>query len=166
MNLRATAVSILVLGACPLLAHGNERGNATATVAGKSVAIEYGRPTLKGRDMLAEAVVGQPWRMGADAATTMRTDANLSFGTVAVPAGEYILRATKVREGAWTLNVNKPDAEKPRTPGEKVADIPLTASTLPASVEAFTIELTGSKDKGEFTMKWGTTALKAGFTAK
>jgi len=158
MNLRATAVSILVLGACPLLAHGNERGNATATVAGKSVTIEYGRPTLKGRDMLAEAVVGQPWRMGADAATTLHTDAELSFGSLSVAPGDYILRATKIREGAWVLNVMRAS--------EKVADVPLTASTLPASVETFTIELTGSKDKGEFTMKWGTTALKAGFTAK
>ena len=158
MNLRATAVSILVLGASPLLAHGNERGKATATVAGKNVVIDYGRPSLKGRDMLKEAVIGQPWRMGADAATTLHTDAELSFGKVSVPPGEYVLRATKVSEEAWVLNVNRA--------GEKVAEVPLTASTLPASIETFTIELTASKDKGEFAMKWGTTALKAGFTGK
>ena len=166
MILRATTVSALVLAVTPLFAHGNDRGKATATVAGKSVLIDYGRPSLKGRDMLAEAVIGQPWRMGSDAATTLRTDAELSFGSVSVPVGEYILRATKVGEGAWTLNVNKPNPENPRSAGEKVADIPLTAATLPASVEIFTIELTGSKEKGEFVMKWGTTALKAGFTAR
>jgi hypothetical protein len=166
MILRATAVSVLVLGVTPLLAHGNERGKASATVAGKSVLIDYGRPSLKGRDMLAEAAIGQPWRMGADAPTTLRTDADLSFGSASVPVGEYILRATKVREGAWMLNVNKPDPENPQRAGEKVADIPLTAASLPASVETFTIELSGSKDKGEFAMKWGTTALKASFTAK
>src|SRR5262245_39794408 len=150
MNLRATAVSVLVLAAVPLFAHGNERGKATATVAGKNVSIDYGRPSLKGRDMLAEAVAGPPSRMGADPATTLHTDAELAFGSLSVPPGDYVLRATKVREGAWMLNVMRAS--------EKVADVPLTAVTLPASVETFTIELTGAKDKGEFSMKWGTTA--------
>jgi hypothetical protein len=59
----------------------------------------------------------------------------------------------------WTLNVlGKNDT--------KVADIPLASSTLPAPVEMFTIELKGEKDKGEFSMSWGTTAMKAPFTAR
>jgi hypothetical protein len=33
-------------------------------------------------------------------------------------------------------------------------------------VELFTLELKGEKEKGEFEMKWGTTSLKAPFTAK
>ena len=43
----------------------------------------------------------------------------------------------------------------------KVADVPLAASTLDQSVEMFTVELKGDKDKGEFAMMWGKTALKA-----
>jgi hypothetical protein len=136
-----------------------QRGEAKATVAGKSVSIDYGRPSLEGRDMLGQAVVGQAWRMGKDAATTLKTDAELDFSGVKVPKGDYVLKATKVAAEKWTLNVmGKDDA--------KVAEIPLAATKLPASVETFTIDLKGEKDKGEFTMSWGTTAMKAAFTAR
>jgi hypothetical protein len=139
-------------------AHGADRGEAKASVGGKVVVIDYGRPNLKGRDMLAQAEVGKPWRMGADAPTTLKTEANLSFGSAAVPKGEYVLTATKVAEDKWQLNV--------KTDKAKVAEIPLTVSKLPASVEMLTIEVKAEKDKGEFSMSWGTTALKADFSVK
>jgi hypothetical protein len=138
----------------------NPRGEAKAMVAGKAVSIDYGRPSLKGRDMLGQAQIGQAWRMGADAATGLKTDADLSFGTVNVPKGEYILTATKVAADQWHLNVLS------KTDRSKVADIPLTQGKLDSSVEMFTIALKGEKDKGEFEMHWGTTALKAPFTGK
>jgi hypothetical protein len=139
-------------------AHGADRGEAKASVAGKVVVIDYGRPNLKGRDMLAQAEVGKPWRMGADAPTTLKTEVDLSFGSAAVPKGEYVLTATKLAEDKWQLTV--------KTDKAKVAEIPLTVSKLPASVELLTIEVKGEKDKGEFSMSWGTTALKADFSAK
>jgi len=152
------ALAVMVAG--PAFAQGNPRGEAKAMVAGKAVSIDYGRPSLKGRDMLGQAQVGQAWRMGADTATGLKTDADLSFGTVVVPKGEYILTATKVAADQWHLNVL---AKADRA---KVADIPLTPGKLDSSVEMFTIALEGEKDKGEFEMHWGTTALKAPFTGK
>jgi Protein of unknown function (DUF2911) len=150
------AISLAV--AVPALAQ-NARGEAKATVAGKSVAIDYGRPSLRGRDMLGKAEVGTPWRLGADAATTLKTDADLDFSGVKVPKGEYTLTATKVDAAKWNLNVlGKGDA--------KVADIPLASSTLSSHVETFTIELKGEKDKGELSMSWGNLAMKAPFTAR
>lgn len=154
--LAAVALSV----AAPVFAQMNPRGEAKATVAGKAVSIDYGRPSLKGRDMLGQAQVGQAWRMGADAATTLKTDADLSFGSVAVPKGEYILTATKVAADQWHLNVL---AKADRA---KVADVPLAPGKLDASVEQFTIALKGEKDKGELELHWGTTALKTGFTGK
>ncbi len=153
----AVAMVSLAL-ALPGLAQ-DDRGEAKATVAGKSVTIDYGRPSLQGRDMLGKAEVGQPWRMGKDAATTLKTEADLDFSGVKVPKGDYVLKATKVDADKWTLNVlGKGDS--------KVAEIPLASAKLPASVEMFTIELKGDKDKGEFSMSWGTTAMKAPFTAR
>ena len=152
------ALAVVVAG--PAFAQGNPRGEAKAMVAGKAVSIDYGRPSLKGRDMLAQAQVGQAWRMGADAPTALKTDADLSFGSVAVPKGEYVLTATKIAADQWHLNVlSKADRSK-------VADIPLTPAKLDSSVEMFTIVLTGEKDRGTFEMHWGTTALKASFTGK
>ena len=159
MMKRLALLASLSALAIPALAHGNDRGEAKATVAGKTITIDYGRPSLKGRDMLGQAEVGKPWRMGADAETTLKTDADLSFGGASVPKGEYVLTATKLADGKWQLNV----ATKEKA---KVADVPLETGKLPASVETLTIELTGEKDKGTFTMSWGEVALKAAFTGK
>jgi hypothetical protein len=146
--------------AAPVFAQ-NPRGEAKATIAGKAVAIDYGRPSLKSRDMLGQAQVGQSWRMGADAATGLKTEADLSFGDVKVPKGEYVLTATKVAADQWQLNVLSKSEER-----TKVADVPLTVSKLDASVEQVTIDLKGDKDKGELVLRWGTTALGTSFTGK
>ena len=153
-------VAALCALAVPAFPQANPRGEAKATVAGKAVSVEYGRPSLKGRDMLAQAQVGKPWRMGADAATTFTTEADLAFGDVAVPKGAYILTATKVEADTWHLNVlNKADRAK-------VADIPLTAGKTDEPVETFTIKVEAEGDKGKLHVLWGETALGAGFTGK
>jgi hypothetical protein len=159
---KRNALTAAVLGAAlPTLAFAADRGEAKAMVAGKAVTVDYGRPLLSGRDMLGQAVIGNPWRMGADAATQLKTDADLAFGEVHVAKGSYILTATKVAEDRWTLNVASTGTEK-----TKIGDIPLVSSKLPASVEQFTIELKGDKDKGELTLSWGTLAMKTAFTGK
>src|SRR5512145_2467070 len=156
MMKRVAFAAVVAAVAVPSFAQ-TDRGEAKATVAGKAVAIDYGRPSLKGRDMLGQAQVGQAWRMGADAATGLKTDADLAFGAVKVPKGEYILTATKVAADQWQLNIlSKADRSK-------VADVPLAVSKLEASVEQFTIDLKADKDKGELKLTWGTTALGTTF---
>jgi hypothetical protein len=156
---RATALlcCLSALAAAPALAQGL-RGEAKVTLAGKKIEIEYGRPSLRGRDMLAQAQVGQSWRMGQDAATSLKADADLAFGSVTVPKGKHTLEAMKVAEGKWSLQVI-PE-------GKPALQVPLTESKLAQSVETFTIELRGEKNAGEFEMKWGTSALKASFTVR
>ncbi len=136
------------------------RGEAKATVAGKSVAVEYGRPSLAGRDMLGQAKAGTPWRMGSGSPTSLKTEADLSFGAVALPKGSYVLTAVKDDKGAWTVIATNPDTKA------KAAELPLTSTALKASVEQFTIELTGKGNAGEFAMMWGTARMAAPFTAK
>jgi len=157
----AVLALLLAAAATPALAHAAPRGEAKATVAGRAVSIDYGRPSLAGRDMLAKAEIGKPWRMGADAATGLKTDADLTFGTVKVPKGSYVLTATRKAEDAWTLDFAKADGDK-----AAVGSAPLAIGTLPESVEVFTILLHGGKDKGEVELQWGTTSLKAAFTGK
>jgi Protein of unknown function (DUF2911) len=153
--LAAAAVALAV----PALAQ-NPRGEAKATVSGKTVVIDYGRPSLKGRDMLAQAQVGQPWRLGADAATTLTTETDLSFGEAKVPSGEYILTATKVDTDTWHLNVLQ------KADRAKVADIPLTQTKADDATEMFTIDLEGEGSKGTLVMNWGKTRLTTAFSGK
>jgi hypothetical protein len=158
MKRRAVVVGILALGVAPVLAHGAPRGEAKGTVAGKAISVDYGRPSLMGRDMLAQAKVGDAWRMGADAPTTLTTEADLAFGAAKVPKGSYVLKATKAADDKWTLNVLGKD-------GGTVADVPFTVGSLPESVETFTIEIHGGQDKGAIQLQWGKTSLTAPFTA-
>jgi hypothetical protein len=158
MSLRPAAIT-LVLSLAAAAAFPADRGEAKATVAGKAVSIEYGRPSLQGRDMLGRAEVGMAWRMGADAPTQLKTKAELSFGPgIAVPPGEYVLTATKTAPDKWQLNVKKSDGS--------TVDVPLVSKTLSEPVETFTIELKGEGSKGELALKWGTLALAAPFTAR
>src|SRR5206468_6876895 len=95
MGLRVSVVAVS-LSLAAAAAFSADRGEAKGTFAGKSVSIDYGRPNLQGRDMLGRAEVGTPWRMGADSPTRLKTAAELTFGPgVVVPAGEYVLTATK-----------------------------------------------------------------------
>jgi hypothetical protein len=150
------AVSLGLAGTAT--AQMNPRGEAKVTLAGKPIVVEYGRPSLKGRDMLGQAEVGQEWRMGADAATTLETPVGLGFGQTRVPGGEYVLRAKKASATEWTLLLKR---------GEEVAaEVPLKASPVDTSVEVFTIELAEEKGQGVFRMSWGNLALSTRFTAK
>ena len=153
----ATLAAAAALTLAASLAPAAERGEAKVTLAGKKIVIDYGRPALAGRDMLSRLPDGQPWRMGADADTTLRTDADLMFGSVAIPKGEYVLTAKRSGVGKWTLVA---------TGGGKEIEVPLTEQKLPASVELFTIDLGGKGNSGQLTTKWQTLQLSAPFTAK
>ena len=139
-------------------AHSAPRGEAKVTLAGKPIVVDYGRPSLNGRDMLGRAEVGQEWRMGADAPTTLDTPLSLSFGATRVPPGKYVLRAKKVSDKDWLLKLE--------SDGKAAAEVPLQSSTLDKSVEEFTIDLAEEKGLGVFRMSWGNVALATRFTAK
>lgn len=158
-TLTGMALVAVLAGAVPFAAaQANPRGEAKLTLGGKTVAIDYGRPSLKGRDMIGQLEVGRSWRMGADSATTLKTEADLAFGSLNVPKGSYVLSLTKAAADKWVLNVKE---------GEKaVVDIPLVEAKAAASVETLTIDLKGEKAAGEFHMSWGSLSLKAPFSAK
>ena len=136
-----------------------QRGTAETTISGKNIAVEYGRPSLQGRDMLGKLAVGQSWRMGSNAATTLKTDARLKFGDTVVEPGTYRLTATRVSEDRFHLVVN-------RDSGGNI-EVPLTRSSLGSSVETLTINLDSKGGSaGTFSMSWGNTKLAADFTAE
>jgi hypothetical protein len=136
------------------------RGEAKAMVAGKSIVVEYGRPSLAGRDMLGQAKAGSPWRMGSNSPTSLKTDADLAFGTAMLPKGSYILTAVKDEKGDWTVIATNSETKT------KTAEMPLKSTTLKDSVEQFTIAISGSGNAGEFSMMWGTAKMSTSFTGK
>jgi hypothetical protein len=108
--------------------------------------------------MLAMLQPGQAWRMGADAATTLKTEADLSFSSAALPKGEYVLTARRGADNKWMLVMS--------AGGKAVAEVPMDEQKLQKSVEVLTMELSGQGSTGQFAMKWGLSSLTAAFTAK
>lgn len=149
-------------------APAGDRGTASATFGSATVSVDYGRPQLEGRDMLAQATDGMVWRMGKNEATEIKTDADLKFGDTVIPKGSYSLWMKKISAGQWHLIFNKKTGiwgdEHPAA--DDFAEVPLAMSTNSEAVEAFTIELAASNEtKGTLKAMWGTAVLSAEFTA-
>jgi len=87
---------------------GSEHLRSEWTVDGATIAIEYGRPALKGRvpGKDIDPFEGKEWRTGADEQTTLVTNKALKIGTLTVPAGTYGLHTIPVN-GTWQLIVSK-----------------------------------------------------------
>ena len=80
---------------------------ATTTLDGKSIAIRYNAPSIRGRKIMGGLVpYGEVWRTGANPATTLVTAAHLKIGTLDVPAGTYTLYSLP-NAGTWMLIVNR-----------------------------------------------------------
>lgn len=164
ITLSAVILGLLVSGAVSTLAHGNDRGNAKATIDKVEVTIDYGRPTLKGRDMLKKMQPGNLWRIGSDDPTTIESSADLDFGGTRVAKGKHILLARLVEPGKWTLVVSSKSATN-YDPNAKLAEIPLEFTEAGDAVEELTINLTNSGGRGVIEIVWGKARLKASFAA-
>ena len=114
---------MLLAGTCSLFAQQNSPASpsetATGTIAGKNITISYNSPRVKGRAGHIFTKDGQishdphypVWRAGANAATTLKTDADLTIGDLAVPKGTYTLFVDISDPDNWILIVNKKTGE-------------------------------------------------------
>jgi hypothetical protein len=132
---------------------------------GKTIKIDYSSPRAKGRkifgDASAQALVpyGQIWRTGANESTTFVTDANLTVGGKAVPAGHYTI-FTVPNADQWWLVISKKTGEWGTDyPGEKedLVRVPMKTSKNGPPVENFLIAFDQSGNKCKLRMEWETT---------
>ncbi len=144
-------------------AQRNPRSTAKFEKRGKFVIVEYGRPSLKGRDMLGQLQTGKIWRMGADKSTTLTTSGKLSFGKVSIPDGSYSLWLRKLDDKTYHLVFNKATGQWGTEYDliQDLASVPLTLTSASERVEQFTINLKDAEKGGEIELLWGTTILKA-----
>lgn len=162
----ALGIGVLLALSTAVLAQ-NPRGKAEATIENQIVEIEYGRPSLKGRDMLGKAPVGFTWRLGADKSTTFTTSGDLSFGDVTIPAGSYSLFAKRTGEDSWELIFNEQTGQwgTEHDPSRDVATVPLEWTKHDTNHEAFTIVIAALDEGGEIRMMWGQNVLTTEFDA-
>ncbi len=160
--LSLAALSAMALAAPGSLAHGNDRGHTKATIGKAKVSIEYGRPSLQGRDMLKKLQPGQLWRIGADAPTTLESDTDLDFGGTRVSKGKHILLARLIEPGHWSLVVSSKDAFH-YEPSAKIAEVPIEFREGKDPVEEVTIKLSNDSGRGVIEISWGAARLVASF---
>jgi hypothetical protein len=147
---------------------GSPHVRTETVVDGATIAIEYGRPLLKGRTpgKDVDPYEGKEWRTGADEQTTLITDKALKFGTLSVPAGRYGLHTVPVN-GTWHLIVHKrPKGWGIPYPGkaDELGRVPMTMGKAPTAGENLTIAVEDSAQGGNLVIDWGTTRATAAFT--
>ena len=142
---------------------------ASVKIGAATVTIDYARPSMRGRKIMGGLVpFDKVWRTGANAATTLKTDAALEIGGVAVPAGTYTLY-TLPGEKAWKLIINKQTSQwgTQYDQAQDHARIDLKVEAIPQPIELFTITLAGTGAKaGLLSMEWESTRLSVPFIVK
>src|SRR5271155_2247950 len=85
----------LVFSALPCQAQASPPAKAECKFSdGKTVHIDYSSPRMRGRKIFGGLVpYGQPWRAGANEATTFVISEDMNGGEKTVPAGSYTLFA-------------------------------------------------------------------------
>jgi len=151
--------------ACAGVGTQGARTTSEATIKGKRVAVSYGRPALKGRDLLGMAPVGMVWRLGRNEATEIETAADLKIGGTVLKAGKYLLWAKKVGDNQWTLNFHPKTGiwGQPEMKEGYVSELPLKMSTAGDSADLLTITVSDNKGKGNIKIQWGTAVLSGDF---
>lgn len=159
-----SALGLMILLAQGAPAHGQDRGEAKATIGGAHVTIDYGRPLLKGRDPLKMIQPGQVWRIGANESTTLESDKALNFGGTTVPAGKHILLAHYAEPGKWSLVVSRKPWDQ-YEPSAKIAEAPMTVESQDKSLETLAVELSSQGQNGVIKIAWGKMRLQGSFSA-
>jgi len=142
--------------------------SVTGTIDGATIAVTYGRPSMRGRAIFGALVpYGRVWCPGADEATTLDSPKPLRFGTLTVPAGPHTIWMLPTAD-AWTLIVSK-EPSGFHTRYHERADlgrIALTKRVLASPIEQLTFDIgrgAGAQD-GVLVFRWATTEAAAPFT--
>ena len=127
---------------------------------GHTVTIDYSRPSMRNRKIFGGLVpYDQVWRTGANAATSLKTDVDLSIGGTTVPAGSYTIY-TLPGMSSWQLIINKQTGQwgTDYDKGQDLARIPMKVTQRPSGLETFTISFDkNGGNAGVLKLEWENT---------
>lgn len=138
---------------------------ANGTIGGHSITIKYSSPGVKGREghiFTRDGLISHDphypvWRAGANSATSLHTDADLTIGDLSVPRGDYTLFVDISNPDHWTLIVNKQTGEwgLRYDASHDLGKTPMTMSKPASMVENLAWSITDSGGgKEELTLSW------------
>lgn len=139
------------------------------TIDGANIAIEYGRPSVKGRTIFGGLEkYGRVWRTGADEATTLTTDRTLVFGDLTVPPGKYTVFTWIDDKGPWKLIVNKETGQwgLAYKEAQDLGRVEMRTESLAAPVEQLTISIDDTPAGAVLRIEWENTRASIPFMVK
>jgi hypothetical protein len=175
---RSILISAALLVSAALSFAGNPQSpsaQTTVTIGGKSIAIKYSAPSLRGRQMFgADGRISQDptwpvWRAGADESTALHTDADLTIGALNVPKGDYSVFVLVNPTMPWQLIVNKRTGKwgLDYDAAQDLGHVPMAIEKPAAPIETMKIVLsrTGG-NKGRLQIEWENVIASVPFTVK
>jgi hypothetical protein len=137
------------------------------TVDGASIAVEYGRPSLKGRAEAQMMPAGKPWRTGADQATIITSSKPLTFGAMKLEAGTPYTINTVPGDKEWQVVFGKLDKPGqwgvPYQAALELGKAPMQVGKAAAPAEQVTISIDDTPAGATLRIEWGTVSATAPF---
>ncbi len=134
-------------------------------VHGETFYLTYGTPRKRGRTIFGGIVPwGERWRTGANRATHFTTSADLRFGDLEVPAGEYTLFTIPEEDGG-ILIINTQTGQNGNSYNQEMdlGRVPMTISTQDEVREVFTITVEEEGEGGVLKLIWDQTVFSVPF---
>lgn len=165
-------MSLLLPGAVSAQIRASEMGTMTQVIDGTKISVTYSRPRMRGRQPLfgsRAAHWGEVWTPGANWATVLEVNKDITVNGQRVPKGKYSVWMVLRETGDWTTvldptwhiyHMDPPDSNAAQirvsTPVTQAPYVDVLTWSMP--------ELTVSG--GTLAMQWGTTraSLKVGVT--
>ncbi len=126
-----------------------DRKSPHVTAEGKNIKVVYGQPSKKGREIFGKLEpFGKVWRTGADEATEITFDKDVTFGGQKVKKGTYTLFSIPDPK-TWTVILNAKLGQWGAYDYEKVKDqdvvtVKVPREELKTPVEKLTFTLPGN----------------------
>lgn len=144
------------------------RDTAQAVIGGAELSVDYGRPAVRGRQILGGVVpFGEVWRTGANNPTRFSTSRDLQVGERILPAGTYTLLSLPTEAGAEIIFSRQPADTPGHDPDFDLARIPAEVRHGPAPVERLTITMEpGEGGSGTLVIAWHTFVWRVPFRVR
>ena len=140
--------------------------SAITTLGSDTLMVCYSRPRMLGRPIMGRVVpFGEPWRLGANEATTLIVSVPVLFGDIRLPPDTYSVYAIPGQR-EWRVIVNRavrrwgiPINDTIKT--EDIGAVTVAVETVTTPVEEFRIQFErGGRDAVDLVFEWDRTRVR------
>lgn len=136
------------------------------TLGTDTLVVCYSRPRMLGRPIMGRVVpFAEPWRLGANEATTLTVSVPVLFGEIRIPPGTYSLYAIP-EQSKWRVVVNRagrrwgiPINDTVRT--QDIGSVSVAVEAVAPPVEEFSMEFErDGNDAVDLVIEWDRTRVR------